>query len=44
MQETEVMQNHENVNARNIGKSEAQHRKHKGLNLDGGQEYDHSSV
>jgi hypothetical protein len=32
-QQAEVIQNHENANVRNAGQGEAQHRKHKGLNL-----------
>jgi hypothetical protein len=36
-------QNHENADVRNIGESEARHRKHKGLKLGGGQAYDRSS-
>jgi hypothetical protein len=33
-QQAEVIQNHENVNLRNIGQGEARHRKYKRLNLD----------
>jgi len=45
MQEAaEVIQNHDNVNVRNIGKSEAQHRKYKRLKLGGDQAYDRLSV
>jgi nucleoid DNA-binding protein len=45
MQEAaEVIQNHDNVNVRNIGKSEAQHRKYKKARTGGGQAYDLSSV
>jgi hypothetical protein len=43
-QQTEVIQNHENVNVRNIGQSEVQHRKFKRLRLGGGQTYDCSRV
>jgi hypothetical protein len=39
----EVIQNHENANVRNIGQSEARHRKYKRLKLGGGQAYDRSS-
>jgi hypothetical protein len=42
-QQAEVIQNHENVNGRNIGQGEAQHTKHKRLKLGGGQAYDRSS-
>jgi len=42
--QAEVIQNHNNVNVRNVGKNEAQHMKHKMLKLDGGQAYEHSSV
>jgi hypothetical protein len=42
-QQTEVIQNHENANVRNIGQGEARHRKYKGLKLGGGQAYDRSS-
>jgi hypothetical protein len=40
----EVIQNHDNENVRNIGKNEAQHRKHKRLTLGGSQAYDRSIV
>jgi hypothetical protein len=40
---TEVIQNYDNKNVRNIGQDEARHRKYKGHNLDGGQVFDHSS-
>jgi hypothetical protein len=43
-QQAEVIQNHENVNVRNIGQGEAQHRKHTRLKLGGGQAYGCSSV
>jgi hypothetical protein len=43
-QQTEVIQNHENTNVRNIGQGEAQHRKCKRLKLGGGQAFDRSSV
>jgi hypothetical protein len=42
-QQAEVIQNHENVNVRNIGQGEARHRKYKRLKLGGGQAYDRSS-
>jgi hypothetical protein len=42
-QQAEVIQNHENVNVRNIGQGEAQHRKYKRLKLGGGQAYDRSN-
>jgi hypothetical protein len=42
-QQAEVIQNHDNENVRNIGQSEARHRKYKRLNLGGGQAYDRSS-
>jgi hypothetical protein len=32
-QQAEVIQNHENLNVRNIGQGEARHRKYKSLNL-----------
>jgi hypothetical protein len=38
--QAEVIQNHENVNARNIGQDEAQHRKYKRFRLGGGQAYE----
>jgi len=41
--EAEVVQNRDNVNVRNIGRSEAPHRKFERLKL-GGQVYDRSSV
>jgi hypothetical protein len=40
---SEVIQNHENVNVRNIGQGEAWHRKYKRLKLGGGQAYDCSN-
>jgi hypothetical protein len=40
----EVIQNHDNENVRKIGKNEAQRRKHKRLQVSGGQAYDRSSV
>jgi hypothetical protein len=43
-QQTEVIQNHENANVRNIGQGEAQHRKYKRPKQGGGQEYDRSIV
>jgi hypothetical protein len=42
--EAEVIQNHDNMNAQNTGRSEVQHRKYKGLELDDCQAYDLSSV
>jgi hypothetical protein len=39
-----VILNHENVNTRNIGQGEAQHRKYNGFKLGGGQVYDRSIV
>jgi hypothetical protein len=39
-QQAEVIQNHENVNVRNIGQGEARHRKYKRRKLGGGQAYD----
>jgi hypothetical protein len=43
--QSEVIQNHENENVRNIGQGEPRHRKYvyKRLKLGGGQAYDHSS-
>jgi hypothetical protein len=38
-QQAEVVQNHENVNVRNIRQGEARHRKYKRLKLGGGQAY-----
>jgi hypothetical protein len=38
--QAEVIQNHDDVNVQSVGKSEAQHRKHKRLILGGGQAYD----
>jgi hypothetical protein len=43
-QQAEVIQNHDNKNAGNIGQGEANHRKYKRLKLGGGQAYDPSSV
>jgi hypothetical protein len=43
-QQTEVIQNHQNENVRNIGRCEAPHRKYKILKLGGGRVYDCSSV
>jgi hypothetical protein len=43
-QQAEVIQNHENENARSIGQDEAPHRKYKRLKLGGGHVYDCSSV
>jgi hypothetical protein len=42
-QQSEVIQNHENANFRNIGQGEPRHRKYKRLKLGGGQAYDRSS-
>jgi hypothetical protein len=42
-QQAEVIQNHENDNVRNIGQSEAWHRKYKRLKLGGGHAYDRLS-
>jgi hypothetical protein len=43
MRQAEIIQNHKNANARNIGQGEARHRKYKRLKLGGGQAYDRSS-
>jgi hypothetical protein len=42
-QQADVIQNHENVNVRNIGQGEARHKKYKRLKLGGGQAYDRSN-
>jgi hypothetical protein len=42
-QQAEVIQNHENVNVRNIGQGETRHGKYRRLKLGGGQAYDRSS-
>jgi hypothetical protein len=42
-QQAEVIQNHENAHARNIGQGERRHRKYKRLKLVGGQSYYRSS-
>jgi hypothetical protein len=42
-QQAEVIQNHKNVDVRNIGQGEARHREYKRLKLGGGQAYDLSS-
>jgi hypothetical protein len=42
-QQTEVIQNHDKENVRNIGQGEARRRKYKRLKLGGGQAYDRSS-
>jgi hypothetical protein len=42
--QAEVIQNHDNENVCNIGEGEAQHRKHKSLNLGCVQAYDRSRV
>jgi hypothetical protein len=42
-QQAEVIQNHENVNVRNIGQGEARHIKYKRLKLGGGQAYERSN-
>jgi hypothetical protein len=39
-QEAQVIQRHENIHVRNIGQSEARHRKYKKLKLGGGQACD----
>jgi hypothetical protein len=43
-QETEVIQNGDNENVRNIGQGESNHRKYRRLKLGGGQAYDRLSV
>jgi hypothetical protein len=43
MQQTEVIQNHENEHVCGPGQGEARHRKYKRLKLGGGQAYDRSS-
>jgi hypothetical protein len=43
-QQAEVIQNHENANVRSVGQGEALHRKHKRLELGGGEAYGRSSV
>jgi hypothetical protein len=43
-QQAEFIQNHEQLNVRNTGQSEAQHRKYKSLKYGGGKAYDRSSV
>jgi hypothetical protein len=42
-QQAEVIQNHENANAPDIGKGEARHRKYKRHKLGSGQAYNRSS-
>jgi hypothetical protein len=42
-QQSEVIQNHDNENVRNVGQGETRHRKYKRLKLGGGQKYDRSS-
>jgi hypothetical protein len=42
-QEAEIIQNRENANDRDAGKSETRHEKYKRLKLGGGQAYDRSS-
>jgi hypothetical protein len=42
-QQSEVIQNHENANVRNIGRGEDRQRKYKRLKLDSGHVYDRSS-
>jgi len=42
--QAEAKQTRDNVNVRNTGKSDAQHRKYKRLKLGGGQAYGRSSV
>jgi hypothetical protein len=43
-QQAKLIQNHENVNVRNIEQGEVRYRKYKRLKLGGGQAYDCSSV
>jgi hypothetical protein len=43
-QQAEVIQNHENEHVRDIGQSDARHKKYKRLKLGGGQAYDRSNV
>jgi hypothetical protein len=42
-QQTEVIQNNENANVRNIGQGEARHKKYQRLELGEGKAYDRSS-
>jgi hypothetical protein len=42
-QRAEVIQNHENVNVRNIEQGEVRHRKYKRVKLGGGQALDRSN-
>jgi hypothetical protein len=42
--QAEAIQTHDNVNVRNTGKNEVQHKKYKRLKLGGGQAYDRSGV
>jgi hypothetical protein len=42
-QQAKGIQNHENVNVRDIGQGDARQRKYKRLKLGGGQAYDHSN-
>jgi hypothetical protein len=42
-QQSQVIQNHENAEVRNIGQGEPRHRKYKRLKLGGGHAYDRSS-
>jgi hypothetical protein len=42
--QTEVIENHENVNIWSVGQNEAEHTKYKRLKLGGGQAYDLPSV
>jgi hypothetical protein len=42
--QAQVIQNHDNINVRSVGRTEVQHRKYKRLKLGGGQEYDRSCV
>jgi hypothetical protein len=42
-QQSEFIQNHENVNVRSIGQGEARHREYKRLEFGGGKAYDRLS-
>jgi hypothetical protein len=42
-QQAEIMENHEHVNVRDIGKGKARHRKYKRLKLGASQAYDRSN-
>jgi hypothetical protein len=41
-QQAQVVQHHENIHVRNIGRGEARHKKYKRLKLGGGQAFDRS--